>query len=367
MKREIVPTSPKYQNQPMVKNGSSVKYRLNIWEFLFVILLSVFGGLVGGLIFDNASTAGIISSDVKEIITFQDNSTTLPEARIKEALAKIEPSVVEILNKDTDDQYLETDILASGVILTSDGWLAVAGDFTEQTDLIAITSNNKVYDIEQSLFDVYSGVSFLKCTGTGLLPAAFASNESLAVADQTIAVYNSYLNGQRAQITWIENISYNDENDLTLSQHPDDLLISSNLDQTYLSAPLINMQGEVIGLNLLNQHIVKQQYFTDIMAQVISNKTADRISLDFVYNDLSRGVQYYDEKQDKYYNKGVLINNVVSSKSHLLAGDIVLKVDDQEINKFNSLNDILSSYKPEEVASFSLIRNEKEIAVDVEL
>ena len=283
---------------------------------------------------------------------------------MSEALQKIEPSVVSFFIKELDDDYTSNETLGSGMIITSDGWVVgLAADLSSVGDssLAIVTHNNKTYYSEEIIIDDYSEAAFIKFKADNLTPVQFAETDNLAIGDDVVAVYNSLFSQQRAVSSTLENIWFHDQKQYHTQEHPADYLIVETLRKEYKGSPLINLQGEVLGLNVLDNRVIPHKYFTDVMPQVISNQKIQRIDLDLDYIDLSQVISSTEEQ------KGVQIQSLITLESGLLVNDVITKVDAQEIDKFHNFTHILQEYKPKDIANFTIIRKNNEQEIQVEL
>jgi S1-C subfamily serine protease len=178
----------------------------------------------------------------------------------------------------------------------------------------------------------------------------FVDKDQLALGETAMAVFNSRYSGQRVTITNLENLSFNEENDFSTSIHPYDYLIADNLKQEYFGSALINNDGDVIGMNVSDSRVLPYAFFSDRLTQIISEQKIQRIDLSLEYSNL---------------DKGALI--MTSRDLSLQKDDIILKIDDQEIDKFHNLTALLQEYQPGDTAVFTVKRQGKEQEIEVVL
>ena len=150
------------------------------------------------------------------------------------------------------------------------------------------------------------------------------------------------------------------KNRVDLVYQPGDViygLLNSEIDD---NLPLINNKSQFIGfsVNIDNQsYLLPSKYIRYSLTQLFKeNNEIVYPSLDINYIDLSEVVL-----DNELANKGAYVYNVLNSKSPLKKGDILVKVENDEINKVRSLNDILLDYKIGQEISVSLIRGAEEI------
>lgn len=357
MQQEIVPTSPKYKGtdkRPAKKQ--IIRAKISMFEFLVLFIFCILGGYLSYYFFDNY--LGQVAALPQEIIYLQNERQET--ASTAEALAKIEPSIVNIFVKKTTDDYLPADAISSAIVLTSDGWLAAVlppGTYSAD-ELVVITNDHATREIQDLIYDEYSTVYFLRATDANNLKAVqFTDAEQLTIGDNVLAVFNDLFSGQRVSSTNLENLLFKDENNYSTIAYPYNYLIADNLRKEYFGSVLINNAGDVIGLNLLDNRVLPHTYFSAVMPQIISQQKIARISLDLAYTDLSRAINSTE-------SKGALI---ITANKPLVKDDIILKIDNTEIDKFHNLTDILQEYKPGDQAMFTIKRQDKEQDIEIEL
>jgi len=358
MQQEIVPTSPKYKgaDKKAIKK-QIIKAKISIFEFFLLVVFCVLGGYLSFFFFHNY--LGQVAALPQEIIYLQkERQETISTS---EALVKIEPSIVNIFSKKTTDDYLPQEAISSGIVLTSDGWIAaVLPPATYSADeLVVISNDNTIREIQDLIYDEYSTIYFLRASGNNNLKAVqFVDTEQLTMGDNVLAVFNSLFSGQRVVLTNLENLLFKDENNYTTNAYPYNYLIADNLRKEYFGSVLINNAGDVIGLNLLDNRVLPHAYFSVVMPQIISQQQISRVSLDLEYTDLSRAVNSTEKK-------GALVGT--SRDLSLQNNDIILKIDNIEIDKYHNLTDILQEYKPGDQAVFTIKRLDKEQEIGIEL
>lgn len=345
MQQEIVPTSPKYKGaDKRIIKKEIIRAKISLFEFFLLAMFCVFGGYLSFFFFHDY--LGQVADLPQEIIYLQkERQETISTS---EALAKIEPSVVNI--------FMANEAISSGIILTSDGWIAAVlppATYSPE-ELVVVTNGQEVRDIIDFIYDEYSTVYFLRTSGENDLKAAqFADAEQLAIGENVMAVFNSLYSGQRATVTNLENLFFNDENNYSLAEYPYNYLIADNLKKEYFGSALINNAGDVIGLNLLDSRVLPHAFFSDVMPQIISQQKIERIDLDFKYSNLDKGA------------KITSVGTTLELSLH--TDDIILKIDNIEIDKYHNLTSLLQEYQPGDRVVFTIKRQEKEQKIEMEL
>jgi len=369
MKTEIIPTSPQYQgaDKPQPKKPL-MKYRLGILELLFLLLISLIGGVCGNLIINNYPPSWpladklIVKNSTDREVVYINKQKNSEEILLTDALNKIKPSVVSFFIKKADNYYQEADFLGSGLILTSDGWLvATIPNIDQQTDLVAITTDKKILNIDSIIKDDYSGATFFKCLANNLIPGQFADAANVIKGEDVYAVSNSLFSDLRVSRTVIENNIFHEQSEFTTTIHPFDYLVATNLSNAYAGAPLINNRGEVLGISYANSLVLPQQFFSEVMTTVISQNAINRPNLNIIYVNLDN--EFNNIKGDK----GAKIIVVNGENTGLQINDIITKVDNADITKINNLTQVIQLYQAGDSATFTLLSQGKEMDLQVNL
>ncbi|MCB0118022.1 MAG: PDZ domain-containing protein, partial [Anaerolineales bacterium] len=146
--------------------------------------------------------------------------------------------------------------------------------------------------------------------------------------------------------------------------------------------PLVNLAGEVIGINTL---IVRSSGSSGDVAEglgfAISANTAQVVSKQILANGyVSRpfmGISYQAISPDisAMYNLpvkwGIYVQKIVdgspASKSGLQEGDIIDSLDGVQLDETHQYLNMLYTYKPGDTISLGILRNGKEMTIDITL
>ena len=146
--------------------------------------------------------------------------------------------------------------------------------------------------------------------------------------------------------------------------------------------PLVNLAGEVIGITSmkLSAQEVEGMGFAipinDVKVYVESLEKGKEISRPYLgisaidASDKYK-LYYYGINIDKNLNSGVVIakiqNNAPADKAGLQVGDVIIKIDDEEIKNYSRLRYYLYKYKINDKIKITYIRDGKEKTTDVVL
>jgi S1-C subfamily serine protease len=211
-----------------------------------VLAMSVGGGLVGGFIAN--STSSTSSSNNGPLVTAPKiDQSKVGNTSIAKAAAAIAPSVVTITN--TTSQGGDT---GTGIIVSSDGEILTNNHVVEgSTDLkVRLAGATDAVQAKVLSTDPGNDLALIKLVNAKDLTAAtFADPESIAVGDTVVAVgYALALDGGPSVTSGIVSAT---NRTLTDSDGALDGLIQTDaaISSGNSGGPLINLNGQVIGIN----------------------------------------------------------------------------------------------------------------------
>ena len=139
--------------------------------------------------------------------------------------------------------------------------------------------------------------------------------------------------------------------------------------------PLINVQGEVIGINSVKITSAEGIGFAvpinTVKSIVQKFKTEDK------FEEATLGIFAYDKNVIPYLNnnlrltKGIYVvqvkNNSPAAKAGLKEKDILVTIDGRELEKMCDLRCYIYEKKPGDKVRLQVLRNQKEVTIEVTL
>ncbi len=299
----------------------------------------------------------IIIRDPRKVVVEQD-------LRLDQLKKEIQSSVVGIYEKKAgktllDKIFLPQDYLGQAIVLTSDGWLiSTDKSVSGAKENLVVSYNKKIYEIEKIVEDNLSSLVFIKIEAQNL-PVVKLANFDAITDGQQVFVYNSYLN--QLNLANIQDKRYKDIGDkydlISSSEILDKrILLNQTFNNQFKASPVVNFQGEIIGLLAGQGEINKAipiHYIDPIISQILKEEEIKRSYLGVNYLNLSQ--IYGLSKEDRQGLKnGALIwpdqsGKAILSDSPLVdqleAGDIITEIEDQKIDQDKDLLDLLLEYK----------------------
>jgi len=182
---------------------------------------------------------------------------------------KVGPAVV-VVRIDDPDYSDEYDPQGTGVIISSDGYIVTNNHVIADRafyDIMVKTSDGKEYKAGLVGMDETTDLAVIKIDAKGLTAAALGDSDALRVGEEVVAIGNALGMGSGTVTTGIIsglNKEIMNEDYYTQEYIQTDAAINPGNS----GGPLINMQGEVIGINTLKSYIAEY----DASGQAVSSE-----------------------------------------------------------------------------------------------
>ena len=331
-------------------------------------------------------------------ITFLDggvdgNSANFVEGSIADIADKVSKSVVSIVTSTKTTNFFgqSTDSAAAGtgIIVTADGYILTNKHVINGAHKVTvILDDGTTYeDVEVVATDPLNDVAFLKVKDVSDLEAAkLGDSKTIKVGQQVIAIGNALgeyqntvtagiISGTGRSVTASDGTGYNTE---TLS---DMIQTDAAINSGNSGGPLVNAAGEVIGINTATSTTAENMGFAipissvkGMLNQLIETGKAKRTYLGVYSSDIT-------PEAAKAYNLPVtsgaylyspssysaIVKDSPAAKAGLKDKDIITKVNGRSVGSEGSLANLISEYKPGDTVQLTVIRDGKEIAVNVTL
>ena len=349
--------------------------------YITSIIVSLFVGVCGTLLVvyyipDNNEDTKV----VEEVVTINESDTIAP------AVEKVYDSVVTVLNYDrslqatgtgfvykTDDEY--------GYILTNHHVIADARTI-EVTNMQEVT-------VEATLLgsDEYADLVVLRVDKDFVLQVAtLGDSTGMEIGDTVFAVgtpvdvkyYGTVTKGIISGINRTVNVTLDNGDDFMMEV----LQTNTAINPGNSGGPLVNMQGEVVGINTLKLvedeiegmgFAIPIEMATSVLDKLESGQEIERPLLGVSMIDANNQYALFSYKVylDKDYTKGVVVVDVENGSPAATAGfkkdDVILKIDDVEIEDSTHLRYILYKYSIGDTIKIEYERDGKAQTVEVKL
>ncbi len=364
---------------------------------LFAALFGMIAGVVGLLllisgafsrvpILGSIDVAALVPSAPVTIERTEKVSVTADE-RASTVLKRIQPSVVGLyatknLSKDLAGLINSAGApLATGIALTSDGWVLAAGDLSDESagPLTVISQDGKTYAAERRVQDKATGVWFVKVSASLFVAAPFTRSESPLEAGSSVLIPSFQIGTRGAAfagtVAGLSALTVRDSDRLESR-----LTLALPLKGNALGVPLVSLAGEVGGIvSAQEENIVRAVPYVSlqpIIDRILKEGDARRPQVGMHYVELSSVADVAFTLTRGRRFGALLVKNgdvpAITPKSNaetagLKEGDIVIKVDGDEVTDETDLATLIQAYPNDKALKLSILRAGEEKLIDLSL
>lgn len=287
--------------------------------------------------------------------------TYAPSSAVPDVIKKVSPSVVAIIGKP-DDEYADNRFSlahGTGVVVKSDGWIVTnAHVVKDMKKIIVVTSDGKEYAGTSKQIDEKSDLALVKINKTGLKAAVFAPSPlKLNVGETAIAIGTpvSFSLRNTATVGVISGMNRSVSSDYNLIQ------TDAAINPGNSGGPLINIKGEVIGINSMKFVDVD----IDSIGFAIPADTVQYVLNHFYkYGKVKRASLGLELEESWSAVVGlpteepmtiVSTQTANASKSGIKSGDQIFAVGDKEVYSQVELTELLKAYLPGDTVKVTVL------------
>ncbi len=278
----------------------------------------------------------------------------------------------------------------TGEIVTSDGIIMtyISAINPKNSNYKILTSDGNSYDGKLLEVDSWSNLAFIKINTSNLPVVAFGNFKNYSSGRKVIAIGNNMVRYQNSFSLGILN-SFNP----TFNISGQSLSSSEKLEGVFLTdfsqgslsvgGPIIDYSGKIIGVTGAITINGKTTYFEIpsnkvelVLDKVINKEVKTNPILGIYYVSLSKSYALANNLSQDHgaliYSKSgqqglAVISGTPAFKSGLKIRDIITKANGQDINLDHNLSDVLYSFKKGDKIELTVLRNGKEIKIEVQL
>ncbi len=378
--------TPQPTNKHTSANHNSIIKTGSLLLLVLAFCSGIIGGVIGSKYFGGRITSLNNTSQGQQIVSSQSEL-------ISKIAKDVSPSTVSInVKSSTTQQSIFGDTrekvsegAGSGIILSNDGVVMTNKHvIPENAKTVSVTtSDGKTYDnVSVTARDPRANydIAFLKINGvSNLTPAKLGDSSKMQVGSAVVAigyalgefsntVTSGIISGTGRPITAGDQSGASSENLTNLFQ------TDAAINPGNSGGPLVNMNGEVIGINTAvagdAQNIGFSIPIDDVKAQVGSILGKGKLEIPYL------GVRYVmlTEQINKKNNIGsdtgawlkggtdtlAVISGSPADKAGLKEGDVILKVNGKDVNENNPLGSVLGAYKVGDEIEITYLRDGKQ-------
>jgi putative serine protease PepD len=262
------------------------------------------------------------------------------------------------------------------VITTADGEVVTNAHVVEGATNIRVrlTGETEPRDAELLASDPGNDLALLRIEGTGFTPATFADPDSIRIGDEVVAIgFALDLDGEPSVTRGIVSAL---DRTLAIEDGALDGLIQTDaaISSGNSGGPLVNAAGEVVGINTAVARGDATTAATNIGFAISSGEAIPVI-------EALREQSIGDPREEGYLGvgledrgdggQGAVISsvepNTPASDAGIVAGDIVLAVDEMTVDGATGLIAAIRDREPGDALTIELLRDGQRTTVDVTL
>lgn len=330
------------------------------------------------------------NEEKKQTVTISRTSQTVEQIKendkkISEVIKKVNNCVVGIskVKEAGESIFLEDGVsqlgLGTGLIVSENGYILtnehVSGRKYSTCYITANTGKTYTGTVVWSNSDI--DMAMIKINEKKLEYATLGDSDGISVGESVYAIGNPI--GYEFQRTVTSGIISAQNRTIKLEENGEETYMEdliqtdATINPGNSGGPLINSDGEVIGINSVKITSAEGIGFAVPINTVKSvvesfNKTGK-------FDEARLGVYAYDKNVIPYMQSksdtGIYITKVVektaAEKSGIKKGDIILSIDNQKLERMCELRRYIYTRKSKEEVTLSILRNNKQMEIKVKL
>ena len=264
--------------------------------------------------------------------------------------------------------------LGSGVIVSEDGYIVTNNHVIEKAQEIKVLlSNKKDYTAKLIGADPKTDIAVIKIDVKGLTALPWGDSNKLKVGEIVFAIGNPFGLNQTVTMGMISAVG---RANVGIADYEDFIQTDAAINPGNSGGALINARGELIGINtaILSRtggyqgigFAVPSSMAKQVMDSLLKYKKVVRgwlgVSIQEVTSDLAEEFGVKDLK-------GSLVSGVMkgspAEKAGIRQGDVILQYNGRLVEDTGHLRNMVSQTPIDTTVKVKLLRNKKEVAVDV--
>jgi serine protease Do len=278
------------------------------------------------------------------------------------------------------DYNQEVKELGSGFIISPDGYIVTNDHVAGNASEITVTmTDGKQYKAKLIGSDQASDIALIKVDAGDLPYEVLGNSDDIMIGEWVIALGNPFglfeINDKPTVTVGVVSSTGMNLEPLNNRYYLNMIQTDAAINGGNSGGPLVNSNGEVIGMNTLiftagnNQGSIGLGFAIPInkVKRIVKElKTNGKIDRNF---QVGLRIQSIDEGIAKYYDlsttKGVIVTQVLSGtpadKAGIKVGDIIVKVENFKINNSETLESVFQEFRSGQTITLNLLRDNKEI------
>jgi len=273
--------------------------------------------------------------------------------------------------RNPNDEALVQNALGSGVIVTNEGHIITNNHVVDQVDEIEVQlSDGRTKKARLVGADSQVDLAVLKIDDPGVKPLKLADSDTVQAGDFVLAIGNPF--GFEETVT--EGIISSKGRPNRTDAFGDLLQTDAAINPGNSGGPLINLRGEVIGINTA---IISRTGGSQGIGFAIPSNTI-RTALESLLKQgrIIRGylgiqTRALQPGQNGTENEGVIVDQVVpgspAAEAQLQKGDVIRKFNGHEIKNFPALRSLVAQAQLNKNVELEIVRDGKPLKVTTQI
>lgn len=351
---------------------------MRIKTVVSIIVVALISSIAGSVLTFNMMKEKAVDKTTEQKNVKVINTGETKKQNVYQAVAeKASPSVVGIVTETTmtDDFFNVKEAVqgsGTGFVVDKRGYILtnahVVGD-GHVKKVKVIYDEGKTTTGKVLWYDTTLDLAIVKVDVKGLTPAELGNSDKVKVGDIAIAIGNPLGTDLMTSVTQGIISGLNRDVSTENTNMSGLLQTDASINPGNSGGPLLNQEGQVIGINTVKANADNLGFAIPInTAKVIVQKVIQ----DGTYKKPVLGIRGIDVKtfvsytgQEVGVENGIIVKyveaNTLASKLGIKSGDIVVKVDGEEIKNMGDLSKIMYSHSGDEKMNIEVIRDGKQI------
>jgi serine protease Do len=274
---------------------------------------------------------------------------------------------------DPLQQWLEGE--GSGIIISPDGYILTNNHVVENADEIVVRlKDGRAFEGEVKGLDPESDVALVKIQASGLTPAKLGDSDAMRVGEFVLAIGAPFELNDTVTVGHVSAKGRIFEHDAD----QDFIQTDAKILPGNSGGPLVNLDGEVIGINTMIEGLDTGIGFA--VPINLAKRVKDHLLTEGKFTRSLLGIRIHELKNDSDYlsldgklapdtREGVVVDIILpggpASKSDLRPGDVITAVDGKTVQTVRQLRDEVADKKPGRLAALSVVRGKEHVSVKV--
>jgi Do/DeqQ family serine protease len=319
---------------------------------------------------DLLSTQKAFSAVAKKVTPCVVNISTISKKKSIQPFFEMNPLFEDFFGAP---QTRRDKSLGSGFIISKDGYIVTNDHVVRDAESVQVKlSNDKVYDAKVVGGDQKTDIAVIKITAADLPVVVLGDSERLEVGQWAIAIGNPF--GLERSMT-VGVISATGRSNVGIETYENFIQTDASINPGNSGGPLLNINGEVIGINTAivaaGQGIgfaipiaMAKPIFTQIMQKGSVSRGYMGVTIQPVTEDLARsfGLKHV---------RGALVNDVLkdgpAEKAGIRQGDVITAFNGTEVKDSSHLQRLVAEHGVGKSAKVTVFRDGKSLELGLTL